>query len=146
VFSENDAHVSVRRFFAHIADGAVLSVILVALLIPAAIVSDILILVVFILWFTVIHVAYFVFTQRDGGQSPGKRWARIRVVDAMGDTPDSKALVRRTIPLLFEYFYAIAFIGMMTSRYRQRLGDRWGHTYVVEATAAHAGAGAAPTG
>jgi uncharacterized RDD family membrane protein YckC len=25
----------------------------------------------------------------------------------------------------------IAFIGMMSSAYRQRMGDRWGHTYVV---------------
>jgi uncharacterized RDD family membrane protein YckC len=101
---------------------------------------------VFILWFTVIHVAYFVLTQRAGGQSPGKRWAHIRVVDAMGRTPDSTALVQRTIPLLFEYFYAIALIRMMTSRYRQRLGDRWADTYVVEAGAARAEARAAATG
>jgi uncharacterized RDD family membrane protein YckC len=145
VFSEHDAHVSGRRFVAHIADSAVLSVILIVLLIPAAIVSDILIIVVFILWFPVIHVIYFVLTQRAAGQSPGKRWAHIRVVDAMGRTPDRKALLRRTIPLLFEYFYAIAFIGMMSSRYRQRLGDRWADTYVIEATAARAGLPAAAT-
>jgi hypothetical protein len=28
-------------------------------------------------------------------------------------------------------FYFIALIGMLTSDYRQRLGDRWGGTYVV---------------
>ena len=35
------------------------------------------------------------------------------------------------MPLLIEYLYLIAFIGMMSSAYRQRLGDRWGDTYVV---------------
>jgi hypothetical protein len=27
--------------------------------------------------------------------------------------------------------YVIALIGMLTSEYRQRFGDRWGRTYVV---------------
>lgn len=139
VFSEDDAHVSGRRFWAHFVDSVVLSAILFVLILPAAIISDILIIVVFVLWFTVVHVAYFVVTQRSGGQSPGKRLANIRVVDAMGRTPDSAALVRRTVPLIIEYFYVIAFIGMMSSRYRQRLGDRWAHTYVVEAVAVRAG-------
>lgn len=143
VFSVDDAHVSGRRVLAHFADSVVLSVILIALLVPAAIVSDILIIVVLVMWFTVLQVAYFVLTQRHGGQSPGKRLARIRVIDASGRTPDAAALVRRTLPLFFEYFYVIAFIGMMSSRYRQRLGDRWAHTYVVEATAV-AAAGTPP--
>jgi len=139
VFSEDDAHVSGRRFWAHFVDSVVLSAILFVLIIPAAIISDILIIVVFVLWFTVVHVAYFVLTQRGDGQSPGKRLARIRVVDGMGRTPDAAALARRTVPLLLEYFYVIAFVGMMSSRYRQRLGDRWAHTYVVEATAVASG-------
>jgi hypothetical protein len=40
--------------------------------------------------------------------------------------------VKRTLPLLIEYLYVLAFIGMMSSDYRQRFGDRWAHTYVVE--------------
>ena len=50
---------------------------------------------------------------------------------ADGNVPTTGALVRRTIPLLIEYFYVIAWIGMMTSRFRQRLGDRWADTYVI---------------
>ena len=34
--------------------------------------------------------------------------------------------------LLIEYFYVIALISMLTSDFRQRLGDRWGDTYVVD--------------
>ena len=33
--------------------------------------------------------------------------------------------------LLIEYVYVIAFVGMMSSDYRQRFGDRWADTYVV---------------
>jgi hypothetical protein len=32
----------------------------------------------------------------------------------------------RTWSILIEYFYVIALIAMLTSDYRQRLGDRWG--------------------
>jgi hypothetical protein len=53
------------------------------------------------------------------------------VVDASGATPGTGALVRRSIPLIIEYFYVLAWASMMGSRYRQRFGDRWGKTYVV---------------
>ncbi len=52
-------------------------------------------------------------------------------MDAGAAVPTTGALVKRTIPLLIEYFYVIALIGMLTPDYRQRLGDRWGGTYVV---------------
>jgi hypothetical protein len=42
--------------------------------------------------------------------------------------PSTGALVKRTVPLIVEYFYTIAWIGMMTSPFRQRLGDRWADT------------------
>jgi uncharacterized RDD family membrane protein YckC len=84
-----------------------------------------------VLGFTVGQVAYYVLTQRRHGHTPGKRLAGIRVVDRNGDVPSTGALVKRTIPLIVEYFYVIAFIGMMTSPFRQRLGDRWADTYVV---------------
>ena len=69
--------------------------------------------------------------QRRSGRAPGKRIAGIRVVDASGSTLGTAAVVRRTVPLLFEYFYVIALGSMLGSPYRQRLGDRWDHTYVV---------------
>jgi uncharacterized RDD family membrane protein YckC len=131
-FRSDATHVSGRRYLAHLVDGVVLTVILIVVLIPAALIADVLIVVVLVLWFTVGHVAYFVLTQRRHGQSPGKRFNGLRVVDARGSTPSSAALVRRTLPLLVEYLYVVAFVGMMSSDYRQRLGDRWAHTYVVD--------------
>ncbi len=108
-----------------------LTVVLVVLLIPAALVSNVLIVLVVVLWFTVGHVAYFVLTQRRHGRSPGKRLVGVRVVDRTGATPAPGALTRRSLPLLLEYTYVIAFVGMMSSPYRQRLGDRWAETYVI---------------
>jgi len=32
---------------------------------------------------------------------------------------------------VFEYFWAIVIVAMFLSSYRQRLGDRWGGTYVI---------------
>jgi uncharacterized RDD family membrane protein YckC len=53
------------------------------------------------------------------------------VVDAEGRTPTTGALVKRSVPLLIEYFYVFAWISMMASDHRQRFGDGWGETYVV---------------
>ncbi len=115
-------------------DGVVLSVILLVFLIPAALISGVLIVIVLVLWFTAgHHVAYLVLTQRGRGQSPGKRVAGLRVVDRAGEPPGSAALVRRSLPLLLEYTLILAFLAMMSSPYRQRLGDRWARTYVIAA-------------
>jgi uncharacterized RDD family membrane protein YckC len=130
-FPPEATRVSGRRLIAHYADGVVFLLIFVAFLIPAALVSDLLLVIVLVVFLTVGQVAYFVLTQRRSGRSPGKRLVGIRVVDADGRPPSTGALVKRTIPLLVEYFYIVAWIGMMSSDYRQRLGDRWGKTYVV---------------
>ena len=55
------------------------------------------------------------------------------MVSADGSVPSRGALWKRSIPLLIEYFYVLAFIGMMSSGYRRRFGDRWGDTYVIAA-------------
>ena len=130
-FPQEATRVSGRRLIAHYADGVVFLLIFAAFLIPAALVSDVLLAIVLVLFVTVGQVVYFVLTQRGSGRSPGKRLVGIRVVDAEGRPPGTGALVKRTVPLLIEYFYIIAWIGMMTSDYRQRFGDRWGKTYVV---------------
>ena len=124
-----------RRYVAHLADGVVYLVIFAVLLIPGAIWSDVILAIELVLLLTVGQVAYYVLTQRGTGRSPGKRLVGIRVVDAEGRPPSTGALVKRSIPLLVEYFYVLAWISMMTSDYRQRFGDRWAKTYVVEASA-----------
>ena len=98
---------------------------------PEGPVADAVLVAVLVLGLTAGQVAYFVVTQRRGGRSPGKFLTRIRVVDEHGRTPGTGALIRRSVPLVVEYFYVIAFAAMMRSPFRQRLGDRWGRTYVV---------------
>jgi uncharacterized RDD family membrane protein YckC len=131
-FAREMTRVSGRRYWAHFVDGVLLTVILVLLLIPAAATnSGGLIVAVIVSWFTVGHVAYFVLLARRDGRTPGKRVAGLRVVTADGNVPTQAALVKRTVPLLIEYAYLIAWVGMMASPYRQRFGDRWAKTYVV---------------
>ena len=125
--------VSGRRLIAHLADGVLITLILFVLGIPAAIISDVLLAIVLIGWVVFGQLAYFVLSQRGDGQSPGKRLSGIRVVDANGAPPSTSALVKRTLPLYIEYVYVIALIGMLSSERRQRFGDRWARTYVVDA-------------
>ena len=132
-----NTRVSGRRYLAHWLDSTIFVVLFLILVVLAGSVlpeggaSDALFVAVLVLAFTVGQVAYYVLTQRRHGRTPGKRLAGIRVVDRRGNVPTTGALVKRTIPLLIEYVYVIAWIGMMTSPFRQRLGDRWADTYVI---------------
>ena len=131
-----DTHVTGRRFAAHLVDGMIYTVLfLVAILLvgalPESTAGDVALGATLVLGLTVGQVAYYVVPQRRHGRTPGKRLVGIRVVDRYGRVPSTGALVKRTIPLLVEYFYVIALISMLTSEFRQRLGDRWGDTYVV---------------
>jgi uncharacterized RDD family membrane protein YckC len=146
VFGQEATRVSGRRFWAHVVDGVLLTVVLVLVLAPvAATNSSVLTVLVFLAWFTVGHVAYFVLLARNDGRTPGKRVLGIRIVTGDGGVPSQAALVKRTIPLLIEYVYLIAWAGMMASPYRQRFGDRWAKTYVVADGAVPVAAPAAAT-
>jgi uncharacterized RDD family membrane protein YckC len=131
VFPPERTRVSGRRFAAHVLDGSVYAVLFVLLVLIAGRTTDFILAATFVGGFTFLHVAYFVVLQRRHGRTPGKALVGIRVVDAAGEVPTTGALVKRSIPLLVEYLYVIALIGMLTSEYRQRFGDRWGGTYVV---------------
>jgi uncharacterized RDD family membrane protein YckC len=135
--SEGSTRVSGRRFVAHFVDGilfaiAFVVVVLVFALLPEGPVVDALLIAVLALGLTVGHIWFLVLLHQRDGRSPGKRLVGIRVVDENGQTPDAGALWKRFVPVLVEYFYVIAWIGMMASPFRQRFGDRWAHTYVVD--------------
>jgi uncharacterized RDD family membrane protein YckC len=132
VFAPEMTYVSGRRYLAHAIDGVVLLAILLVLLLGAGAVSSILIVVVLVVWISGGHIVYFVATQRGSGRSPGKRIAGLRVVDQAGKPPTVQALWRRSLPLVIKYTYIVAWVAMMGSPYRQRLGDRWAQTYVIE--------------
>ena len=132
-FPAEETRVSFRRYVAHLADGVIATLMFLVVAIPAAIVSDVLLAIAFVLYITVGQVAYFVLLQKRDGKSPGKRMVGIRVVDAGGAVPSTGALVKRSIPLIIEYLYILAWLSMMSSSYRQRFGDRWAKTYVIDA-------------
>lgn len=131
-FPNGDTRVTGRRALAHLLDGAIFSLIAGIVVVAAAISSSNALLVIVALLVVIPgHIAYFVLTQRANGRSPGKWWMRLRVVDAEGAVPSVGALVRRSIPLLFEYLYVISLTAILSSPDRQRLGDRWADTYVI---------------
>jgi uncharacterized RDD family membrane protein YckC len=138
-FPERRTHHSVRRYVAHLMDGTIYTICVlvgtgalvgVASIVSSALADAVLVLGI-VVYFSVGQVAYYTLTQRRTGRSPGKQATRLRVVTAEGLIPPRGALVRRSIPLMFEWIYLPAWISMMASPYRQRLGDRWAHTYVV---------------
>ena len=131
-FPGEATHVSVRRYIAHLADGVVFLIVFVLVVILAALVSDVVLAIALVLLLTVGQVVYYVLAHGHSGRSPGKRLVGLQVVDAHGRPPSTGALVKRSIPLLLEYFYIVAWISIITSDYRQRLGDRWAKTYVVD--------------
>jgi uncharacterized RDD family membrane protein YckC len=140
--SEEATRVSGRRFVAHFVDGLLYSVVaLVAVIALIALVAALgestAVMVAYVAGLvailTVGHVWFLVLLHKGDGQSPGKRVAGIKVVDAEGRVPSTSALWKRFWPVIIEYFYVIAWIGMMTSSHRQRFGDRIADTYVVEA-------------
>jgi uncharacterized RDD family membrane protein YckC len=130
-FPQEATRVSGRRYVAHLADGVLILLLFVLLTVPAAIWSDVVLAIEIVLFLVFGQTAYYVLTQRRTGRSPGKRLVGIRVVDAEGRPPATSALVKRSLPLLLEYLYVLTWLAMMTSAHRQRLGDRWGKTYVV---------------
>jgi hypothetical protein len=54
------------------------------------------------------------------------------VVNATASPPRRFAGVKRTVPLLVEYAGIVALAFMAASPLRQRSGNRWAHTYVVD--------------
>jgi len=149
-FGPAATHVSGRRLFAHWIDGILIALLAYALALPLGALLDtdpfdwLSVLLVLLL-----SIPYFVLLQRRDGRSPGKRLCGIRVVDADGRVPSTAALVRRSVPLLLEWISVFALIGILTSERRQRFGDRWAGTYVVDGVidpsqAGRRGAAAAP--
>lgn len=90
-----------------------------------------LILVVFVIWF-----GYFVvFEWRWNGQTPGKRFLRLRVIREDGRPVTFwEAAVRnllRTFDMMPGLFYSIGLISVFVSRQDQRVGDLFAGTVVV---------------
>jgi uncharacterized RDD family membrane protein YckC len=132
-FEGGNVYVSGRRAMAHVLDSFLYGFFGAILIgVAAATNSSVLLAATILAVLVPGMIAYYVLTQRRSGRSPGKAMFGIRVVDQDGAVPAVGALIRRTIPLVIEYFYVIAFFAILTSVNRQRLGDRWAHTYVID--------------
>jgi len=129
-FPPRATHISGRRAIAHLIDGLIYGIGVGIVAAIAGLLSDVALGIVFLLSIPGV-VAFYVLTQRKSGRSPGKKMMVIKVVDKEGAVPDTGALVRRSLPLVIEWIYVVAWFSMMTSETRQRLGDRWAHTYVI---------------
>lgn len=128
-------HHSVRRYFAHVVDSILFTLLLVVVgAVAFAVGGDIAGYVVLALGFTVGQVAFYVLAHGRSGRTPGKRLFGLRVIGADGRAPQRDALIRRSVPLIFEYFQLIALFAMISSDHRQRMGDRGAHTYVIRSS------------
>jgi uncharacterized RDD family membrane protein YckC len=68
------------------------------------------------------------------GQTPGKRWVGIRVVQANGLPVTVSGLLIRNLVRLFDFlpvFYAIGLLVMFATKHTQRLGDLAARTIVI---------------
>ncbi len=85
--------------------------------------------------FFLLVFGYFTETERRWGQTIGKRVLRLRVVDAAGAPPSTRAaLIRNALRLVdwLPFLYVVGFISMLaTGRRRLRLGDLAAGTQVV---------------
>jgi uncharacterized RDD family membrane protein YckC len=79
-------------------------------------------------------VGYYVLLEGYLGQTLGKMATGIKVVaEATGETPGIAAAAIRTVLRIIDglFSYAVAFITVLVSGKRQRLGDMAAHTLVV---------------
>ena len=82
----------------------------------------------------VLAVTYFLVLESYRGQTLGKMFAGIRVVDELtGDQPTFRAIAIRTGLRLVDGLasYLVAFVTVLLTRKRQRLGNLAAHTLVV---------------
>ena len=140
--SRLDVHVTGRRIVATMIDGLVLGA---AYGLFAALTGDIDRQPEHLSWtatvpaaasvtYAVLAAAYFLVLETYRGQTLGKMAVGIRVVDAgTGGPPSFAAVLVRTLLRVVDGLasYLVAFVTVLLTRRRQRLGDRWGRTYVV---------------
>jgi uncharacterized RDD family membrane protein YckC len=90
--------------------------------------------IVVLLQFVLIAFYHLFFEFIWNGQTPGKRWVGIRVVQVNGLPITVSGVLIRNLVRLFDFmpfFYAIGLLVMFASKHTQRLGDLAAHTIVI---------------
>lgn len=137
-----NVHVTGRRVLATIVDWILLSIIAGIALIPFFIlrsqVGETAASIYDALYFSmllVVFVAYYIVFETRWGQTVGKAVCSIKVIDeSTGQAPGLQAVAVRTVLRLVEgpiTYYLVAFIAVLVSNKRQRLGDMAAGTQVV---------------
>lgn len=91
----------------------------------------------------IVFVGYFVFFETIwSGQTPGKRWLKLRVIQEDGRPLTFFAALARNLLRLVDMapppFYSVGIISVFASQHAKRLGDFVAHTVVVKERAAEA--------
>jgi uncharacterized RDD family membrane protein YckC len=88
-------------------------------------------------WFAFVFLYYWLL-EANSGQTLGKRWLGICVVNAAGESPGGGKAAGRTVLRIIDFlpfFYLLGFIVVLATRGRAgRLGDLAAGTYVVAST------------
>src|SRR5215469_16295564 len=134
------------RFMAVFADSIIQLILLLALsmvdrlILQGGVLSDWrgakiwVIAVVIFVYFCIIWVYYAAFEALWNGQTPGKRWAGIRVIKESGRAINAfEAITRNLVRVIdfFPVFYGVGIITMMLNSKNRRLGDFAAGTLVV---------------
>ncbi len=130
------------RFMAALADMIVLIMLLVAFSCTATVIMSVplglenwIAIVPVLLSFALIWGYYIFFELAWNGQSPGKRWAGLRVIRSDG-TPLTlvDSLIRNLVRLVdfLPFFYAVGLLTMFLNAQARRLGDYAAGTLVVK--------------
>ena len=126
--ASNDVHVTGRRVLATIADGLVL-LTLAYVMSPSLEMTSWVGMVYFLL-----VVLYYILLEGYLGQTLGKMLLGIKVIrEDNGEAPGLRAATIRTLLRAIDslLFYLVAFIAVLVTAKRQRLGDVVAHTLVV---------------
>ncbi len=92
--------------------------------------------VVGLMWLAGIAAGWFVaawWPHKHGGQTPGMKWLKLKVIDEQGAVPTLGALSIRWVLLIVDGFFVglVGLIVMSTNPRHQRVGDMVAKTYVV---------------
>ncbi|MBL7260261.1 RDD family protein [Paractinoplanes lichenicola] len=136
-----NVHVTRRRIFATLIDGVVLSVVLniLGLVFDVKVPSGTLDLTTLSfggsLLTAVVVLAYYIVLEGWFGRTAGKVVTGIRVVDENGNRPGFVSALVRTLLRLVDGIavYLVAFVVVVNSSRRRRLGDMAAKTLVVRA-------------
>jgi uncharacterized RDD family membrane protein YckC len=85
-------------------------------------------------WLTVLGVVYFTVPEAIFGASPGKLWARLRVIRVDGKPLTVRSVVIRNVLKPIDWLpilYLVGGVSVLITANSQRLGDRWAGTTVV---------------